>query len=95
MLDWTRQLIRLRRMTPALHDGDRSHLEVSFHEKEKWLRMDRSSISVFINLGPQDAKFDVSTDYRLELASNTDTSFTTGHLTLPPDTIAMLMNKSA
>ncbi len=90
MLDWTRRLIHLRRSSSALNDGDRAHLDVSFDEEKKWLRMDRKLISVCVNLGTASAEFELSSDHRLLIASDTAVQLEDARLTLPPDSIAIL-----
>ena len=49
--EWYRALIRLRRSTPCLNDGKPGRRAVTFDEQEKWLRMERGTISVICNLG--------------------------------------------
>ena len=51
MLDWTRALIKLRRSTVALNDGDFGHLRVAADPETKTLAMTRGSIRVLINFG--------------------------------------------
>ena len=50
MLSWYRDLIALRRSTPALHDGERSTVEVR-GASDGLLTMRRGPITVAVNLG--------------------------------------------
>ena len=69
MLEWTKKLIQLRRHSSSLNDGDRGHLQVTFSEEDKWLRMNRGELCIFTNLGKEAQHFPVGEEYRLELAS--------------------------
>ena len=91
MLDWTRRLIRIRRGSISLNDGDRGHLKVHFSEEDKWLRVDRNLVSIFANLGSSPASFKVGDRYQVLLASDpANTSIEDSHVTIPPDGFAIL-----
>jgi maltooligosyltrehalose trehalohydrolase len=90
MLDWVRSLIRLRRSTPALNDGDLGHTNVGFSEEARWLAMDRRDVKVFLNLGSQPAQFDLPESFHVELASRDGVSAGNGRVIVPPDAIAIL-----
>jgi maltooligosyltrehalose trehalohydrolase len=49
LVAWHRDLIRLRRAEPALHDGRRDLVEVRFDETSRWLTMERGPITVACN----------------------------------------------
>jgi maltooligosyltrehalose trehalohydrolase len=89
MLVWTQLLIRIRRRSVSLNDGDRGHLKVAFSEEKRWLRMDRNEVSIFANLGTDAAIFDLQEDHRLIAASLPETTLREGKLTLPPDGFAV------
>lgn len=57
MLAWYRELIRLRRSTPCLNDGEPRHLRVFYEEHEMWIRVERGSITVISNLGRDNRQF--------------------------------------
>lgn len=90
MLKWYRALIRLRRATPCLNDGGRANMRVTFDEEEKWLRIERGTISVLCNLGTQDCFFPVPQSSSMELASRRPLQIADNVVSLPPDTIAVL-----
>ena len=69
MLEWTKKLIQLRRHSNSLNDGDRGHLQVTFSEENKWLRMNRGELCILTNLGKEAQHFPVGEEFRLELAS--------------------------
>jgi maltooligosyltrehalose trehalohydrolase len=90
MLDWTRQLIYLRRNCLSLNNGDCGHIEVSFSEEKKWLRMVRGAFTVLANLGQDGATFDVSAGHRLVLASSSCVHSDGTQVTVPSNAIAIL-----
>jgi maltooligosyltrehalose trehalohydrolase len=95
LLKWTRQLIRLRRASVSLNDGDRGHVKVTFSEDKRWLRMDRNEVSIFVNLGSEAASFEVFEDYHVLLASQPGTELREGQLIVPPDGFAIASSEAA
>ena len=89
LLDFTCKLIRLRRRSISLNDGDRGHLKVTFSEEQKWLRMDRGKVSIFANLGSSAAAFTTSDLHHLELSSDSAARMLNGTVTVAPDSIAI------
>jgi maltooligosyltrehalose trehalohydrolase len=91
MLEWTKKLIKIRRCSISLNDGDRGHVKVSFSEDNRWLRMDRNLVSIFANLGPGPCQFKIGEQYKILLASEPEsTHWEDGHVTIPPDVFAIL-----
>ena len=90
MLAWYRELIRLRRSTACLNDGEPGNTKVFYDQQEKWFRMERGSISVICNLGDAEHTFRVPEGSRALLASSEAVSMTNESVTLVPDTIAVL-----
>jgi maltooligosyltrehalose trehalohydrolase len=93
VLAWTKALIRIRRSSISLNDGDRGHIKVDFDEGRRWLRMDRTEVSIFANLGSEAVIFDVHRDHRLLLSSETGTELREGKLTVPPDGFVMVSSE--
>jgi maltooligosyltrehalose trehalohydrolase len=60
LLDWHRQLIRLRRETPDLSDGSMDRVETTFDENAKWLVVTRGSVHVACNFNSTPADVPVS-----------------------------------
>jgi maltooligosyltrehalose trehalohydrolase len=90
MLEWYRSLIRLRRSTPCLNDGTPGKTHVTYDEQEKWLRMERETITVICNLGEREYAYPISRGCRMLLASRGISALEDDTVVLPPDTIAIL-----
>ena len=90
MLEWVKALIRLRRGSLSLNDGDLGHIHVRCDEEKRWLVMRRGELDVTVNLGVEDAIFDVREGYFLALASRKDMMIMDGRITVPPDSVAIL-----
>ena len=90
MLAWTKQLIHLRRNSICLNDGDRGHLNVHWDEQKHWLRVERELVTILTNLGTEPAEFEVTSDYRLALASDPAIRLDGNSVILPPDSLAIL-----
>jgi len=89
MLEWYRKLIRLRRSSASLNDGDVEGVKVQFDEEKRWLTMERGLVKVFCNVGAGVVEFDKPTEYLLVLASSEDVVATERKIVLPPDTLAI------
>jgi maltooligosyltrehalose trehalohydrolase len=94
MLSWYKALIRLRRITPCLNDGNPGNAKVTFDEQAKWLRMERGPIAVICNLGDRHQLLTVSESTRLLLASPVSIEVSQNKLDLPPNSIAVLSGSS-
>jgi len=94
MLEWYRELIRLRRGSASLNDGDLGHVKVEFDEKKRWLTMERGLLKVFCNLGGGPVEFANAGRLSLLLASRKDVDATEEKIVLPPDTLAILSGES-
>ncbi len=90
MHTWTKELIRLRRSSICLNDGDRGHLEVHYDNAKRWLRMERELVTILVNLGTEPVDFDITSAYRLALASDPAVRLEANSVVLPPDTLAIL-----
>jgi maltooligosyltrehalose trehalohydrolase len=89
MLDWYRRLIRLRRSTPALNNGEPGNTSVSFSEADKWLCIKRGNVKTMCNLGASDFSFALCKDDQILLCSRSNLEIHNSTLTLPADTIAV------
>ena len=90
MLEWFRQLIRLRRDSPSLNDGDMDHVKVHFDESKRWLTMDRGQIRMMCNLGDAPVELENPGQYPLLLASQGGIEIKGEMVLLPPDSLAIL-----
>ena len=92
MLAWTKELIKLRRCTVALNDGDMHHLMVSTDDKRKTLVMQRDEARTVVNFGDQPYSFDVLEGETLCLVSRPEIGVEGNAVELPPMTLAVLMS---
>lgn len=90
MLDWHRDLIRLRRAMPCLNNGEPGNTRVTASEQDKWLCIQRGSVITCCNLGKSERAFAVANESRLLLASRASIAVESGSLTLPPGSVAVL-----
>jgi maltooligosyltrehalose trehalohydrolase len=90
MLAWYRALIRLRRTTPWLNDGDPDHTRVEFGEDARWFRIRRGSIVVICNLGEEDRPFWFADQCEVLLASRDGVGVRDDAIVLPKDTVAIV-----
>ena len=96
MYQWVKELIRIRRTSICLNDGDRGHLRVTFSEPDRSLRMDRGQVSVVMNFGKKPVSFDVSAGHRLLLALEPElTKVEDGKVSLPPIGFAVFSAEEA
>jgi maltooligosyltrehalose trehalohydrolase len=93
MLRWTTDLIRIRRASPSLNDGDLGHLKVSFDEQKRWLAVNRGLVRILCNLGEGAAEFDVPAGFVLLLASQSDVVLRDGKTSLPPGSLAIFSSE--
>jgi maltooligosyltrehalose trehalohydrolase len=91
ILDWYRRLIALRRSTPDLTDPDLTHTHVRFSESEQWLVMERGSVTVAFSLAPNPIQLEVQPNSTIALASTPDVHLNNNSLTLPPDSVVILL----
>jgi maltooligosyltrehalose trehalohydrolase len=91
MLAWYRDLIRLRRCTPSLNNGEPRNTSVSFNEEKKWICMRRGPIVVACNLSNQDRSTPGYPEMQVLFASRTGFSTHDRRITLPPESVAILL----
>jgi maltooligosyltrehalose trehalohydrolase len=90
MLDWYRQLIRLRRDIPSLNVGEPGQTQVTFCERDRWLSMERGDVRVSCNLGDTARLFAVPEGGRVVLSSRGTLCPLNDNLLLLPDTVVIL-----
>jgi len=97
MLAWYRKLIALRKATPALMDGDMDKVRVCYSEVERWLLMERGAVAVAFSVAEQPVTLVTREGVELALASTEastrDVTLREGKLTLPPNTVAVLLRR--
>jgi maltooligosyltrehalose trehalohydrolase len=90
MLDWYRQLIRLRREIPSLTDGEPGHTSVTYSEQDKWLSMERGDVTVSCNLGETEGAFPVPEGGLVVLGSRGLPLILDNVVMLPPNTVVII-----
>ena len=90
MLQWTKDLIQLRRSTVDLNDGDFGHLKISCTADGKGLTMIRGSVRVLMYLGDDVMACPLLEGETLRLASRSDMSVQNNHISLPKMSLAIL-----
>lgn len=90
MLAWYRELIRLRKSTPCLNNGEPGNTRVSFDERQKWIRIERGEIAICCNLGDADWAVSVPRENRILAASPPSISMEGERLNLPPGSVAVV-----
>jgi maltooligosyltrehalose trehalohydrolase len=91
MLDWYRELIRLRRTTPPLNDGEPGHTRVQFDEAKNWFSMERGNVTLTCNLDEDDLRVPVPEGRKLVLSSKGNASVTNGEVMLAKDSVAIFI----
>ena len=95
VLEWHRQLIRLRRELPGLRDGRLERTRVRFDEAARWLVMERGPITVACNLGDRLTRVPLEGDARrVRLASDPRTTLAKGAVELPPESVGVLIGEA-
>ena len=92
MLAWVKALIKLRRQTVSLNDGDMHRLRVSTDDERQTLVMERDEARILINFGEQPYTFDLVQGEKLELVSRENVRAEEHFINLPPMTLAVLMS---
>lgn len=54
MVEWYRQLIRLRRQLSALSDGRLDYVSTAYSEADQWLAVERGPVTILCNFNSQD-----------------------------------------
>jgi maltooligosyltrehalose trehalohydrolase len=92
VLDWHRELLRLRRELPWLTDGRRERSRVRFDEAARWLVIDRGPVTVAANLGDRSVRVAAGDGTgRVRLASDARVALAEGGVDLPPASLAVLV----
>jgi maltooligosyltrehalose trehalohydrolase len=94
MLAWYRDLIDLRRSVSDLNDSEPGHIRVRWDEDERWVAMDRDSISLACNLGDVVHAHPLPKGAKLVLSSRAGLVFENGSVKIPPDTTVVIRAES-
>ena len=91
LLEWHKDLIRLRRASTDLTNGDLSAVKIRLDEEAKWLVMDRGRVRVACNLGKAHATLPSEGSAILLLASDPSVKVQGTALALGPDSVGILL----
>jgi maltooligosyltrehalose trehalohydrolase len=93
LLQWHRDLIRLRAQMPELRDGRMDLMDVHFDESARWLTVARGRVTVACNLSParQSVPIGGSHEQRIAMASDEGVAIASSAADLPPDSVAILV----
>jgi len=91
MLQWHKDLIKLRRERSELSDGNLNAVDVRFDEEAQWLVLERGGLRVACSLGQAPVEVDLgSSGGKILLASDGSISLSGAHLKLGPDSVAVV-----
>ncbi len=90
LLAWHRELIHLRKSEPALIDGRLDLVNVRFDEAERWLILERGSISVACNFSDQPRHIKVAPHPRRVVLASTEPAVDGDGVRLAPASVAIL-----
>jgi maltooligosyltrehalose trehalohydrolase len=90
VLDWYRALIRLRRTTSSLSDGNYQEARVSIDEEAGWLIVRRGAVLIVCNFAGEPRQVPVDFCGRLLLASHTGVRLSQNVCGLPAESAAIL-----
>lgn len=95
MLAWYRSLIRLRKATPCLNNGEPGKIRTAFNEQEGWLWFQRGNVLVCCNFGDAEHAFDVAGGGHALLASRDGVRAENDALRLPGNAVAVVEEPAA
>jgi maltooligosyltrehalose trehalohydrolase len=92
ILDWHKNLIRLRRDEPDLSDGRMDRLRARFDETNKWLAIERGALSIVCNFAGETRNISLAEgkNHIVLLASESGIVPDKNSIKLPPDSVAIL-----
>jgi|HubBroStandDraft_6_1064221.scaffolds.fasta_scaffold37759_2 maltooligosyltrehalose trehalohydrolase len=90
LLQWHKDLIRLRHEWSELSDGNLNAVAVRFDEQAQWLMLERGSLRIACNLGQAAVDMEVGNRAQLLLASDGSIAISDAVIRLGPDSVAVL-----
>jgi maltooligosyltrehalose trehalohydrolase len=90
LLQWHKDLIRLRRRRSELSDGNLNAVHVRFDEAAQWLVLERGDLRIACNLGQTPVDVEMGSGGQLLLASDESVSLSAGGVKLGPDSVAVV-----
>jgi maltooligosyltrehalose trehalohydrolase len=90
ILDWYKKLIQLRSSEPDLADGNLENVRVNYNEQNRWLVLERGSISIVCNFTTRPCRIPVRDgEHAILLASEGDIHVVNGFVNFPGETVAI------
>jgi len=90
LLQWHKDLIRLRRSRSELSDGNLNAVRVRFDEEAQWLVLERGKLRIACNLGNVPVDVELGNGAQLLLASDDSARLNGARIELGPDSVAVL-----
>jgi maltooligosyltrehalose trehalohydrolase len=90
LLQWHKDLIRLRRSRSELSDGNLNVVKVRFSEDAQWLVLERGRARIACNLGQGPVELEIGSGATLLMASDESIALNGTNLKLGPDSVAVL-----
>ena len=90
MLAWYRTLVRLRRSSASLNNGEPGQTKVTFNEDKGWLVMERNLVTVMCNLGKETVSLENGKKLPLLMASRVGVEAAGQQVILPANSLAIL-----
>jgi maltooligosyltrehalose trehalohydrolase len=94
MYTWYRELIKLRRSTPSLNNGDPRCTHVRYRQEGLWLSMERGAVTVTCNLGENELQIPIPSGAQLILGSHIGITAIRGEVNLPTNSVAIFLKTS-
>jgi maltooligosyltrehalose trehalohydrolase len=93
ILEWHRELIRLRARMPELRDGRMDLIDTAFDEDARWLKVTRERVTIACNLSAAAQSIPIASGvpHRLAMASDTRIALEGYSVDLPPDSVVILI----
>ena len=63
---------------------------MQWDNRKRWLRVERELVIIIANLGTEPVEFEVTSEFRLALASDPAVRLASNSVVVPPDTLAIL-----
>ena len=90
MMEWYRALIRFRRASPSLNNGEPRQTRVFYDQQETWILIERSDLVVNCNLSNEDRRFPVPEGAQVILSSQRIAPVKDGAVMLPPNSVVIV-----
>ena len=91
ILNWYKELIRIRKRYPELMNGDRESVQIEYDEEDAWLKVQRGRIVVICNTGSKAVELDIPyADASNPLLKSSDTIVINEHsINMPPESVIL------